>query len=95
MLSYNWTLGREGTNYNYELLQVKGVIPVEQKKFATYNPGQNSWDTNAIARQIDISSFPPSPRSSVDVMHSSFNSTQSTQLGGEEEGRGGGGGKQK
>ena len=61
MLSYNWTLGREGTNYNYELLQVKGVIPVEQKKFATYNPGQNSWDTNAIARQIDASSFPLPP----------------------------------
>ena len=26
-----------------------------------YNPGQNSWDTNAIARQIEASSLPPSP----------------------------------
>ena len=26
-----------------------------------YNPGQNSWDTNVIARQIEASSLPPSP----------------------------------
>ena len=26
-----------------------------------YNPGQNSWDTNAIACQIEASSLPPSP----------------------------------
>ena len=28
-------------------------------KLLTYNPGQNSWDTNAIARQIQAS--PPTP----------------------------------
>ena len=27
----------------------------------TYNPGQNSWDTNAIACQIEASSLPPLP----------------------------------
>ena len=27
----------------------------------SYNPGQNSWDTNAIARQIEASSLLPSP----------------------------------
>ena len=26
-----------------------------------HNPGQNSWDANAIARQIEASSLPPSP----------------------------------
>ena len=29
--------------------------------WGTYNPGQNSWDTNAIASQIEASSLPPSP----------------------------------
>ena len=28
---------------------------------ANYNPGQNSWDTYAIACQIEASSLPPSP----------------------------------
>ena len=54
----------------------------------SYNPGQNSWDTNPIARQIEASSLPPSP--SVQYwryMHSSFNSTPSTLLGGEGESR--------
>ena len=27
----------------------------------SYNPGQKSWDTNAIARQIEASSLSPSP----------------------------------
>ena len=26
-----------------------------------YNPGQNSWDTNTTARQIEASSLTPSP----------------------------------
>ena len=30
-----------------------------------YNPGQNSWDTNAIARQIEASSLPPFPLGAV------------------------------
>ena len=29
--------------------------------YKSYNPGQNFWDTNAIARQIEASSLPPSP----------------------------------
>ena len=29
--------------------------------FSFYNPGQNSWDPNTIARQIEASSLPPSP----------------------------------
>ena len=52
-----------------------------------YNPGQNSWDTNAIASQIEASSLPLPPRCNVDVMHSSFNLTQSTLLGGEGDSR--------
>ena len=46
-----------------------------------YNPGQNSWDTKATVHQIEASSLPPFPsKCSVDVMHSSFNSRQSTLL---------------
>jgi len=57
------------------------------KLLQAYNPGQNSWHTNAIARQIEASSSPLPPRCSVDVMYSSFNSTQTTLLGGERESR--------
>ena len=34
---------------------------VENFKKWFYNPGQNSWDTNAIACQIEASSLPPPP----------------------------------
>ena len=47
----------------------------------------NPSDTNAIAPQIEASSLPLPPRCSVDVMYSSFNSTQSTLLGGEGDSR--------
>ena len=37
-----------------------------------YNPGQNSWDTNAIARQIESPSLPTSPRCSVDTINTAW-----------------------
>ena len=49
-----------------------------------YNPGQNSWDTSAMARQNETFPPPPSPSSlcNVDVLHSSSSvSTQSVLLG--------------
>ena len=47
-----------------------------------YNPGHNSWDTKPIGHQ-NWGIIPPPPPCSVDVIHSSLNSTQSTLLGGE------------
>ena len=60
---------------------------VHSFKSYSYNPGQTSWDTNAIARQNEVFSLSPSPRCSVDVLHSSFVSTQSTLLRGERDSR--------
>ena len=40
--------------------------------FSTTHPGENSWDTNAIACQIEASSLPIFPHCSVDAMHSSL-----------------------
>ena len=37
--------------------------------FHFYNPGQNSWDTNAIAHQNDAFPLPSPRRCSVDIMH--------------------------
>ena len=51
----------------------------------THNPGQNSWNTNAIARANEVFSLlptPPPPQCSVDVRHITFVSSQSTLLGG-------------
>ena len=36
-----------------------------------YNPGQNSWDKEAITRKNDVFSLSPSPRCNVDARHSS------------------------
>ena len=68
--------------------QLIGKFCAWSKPFITmYNPGQNSWDTklNEIAGPSNWGIFPfPCPQGcSVVVMHSSFNSTQSTLLGGE------------
>ena len=41
-------------------------------EYKNYNPGQNSWDTNAIARQIEAPSLPPSPRCSVDTINTAW-----------------------
>ena len=60
---------------------------VHSFKSYSYNPGQDSYDTNAIARQNEVFSLSPSPRCSVDVLHSSFVSTQSTLLRGEGDSR--------
>jgi len=42
----------------------ENYLVIKMYKLLTYNPGQNSWDTNAIARQIKASSppLPPPPR---------------------------------
>ena len=72
----------ETTLNKYDYKQ-ENYLVIKMYKLLTYNPGQNSWDTNAIARQIQASSPPSPPRCSVDVMHSSFNLTQSTLLRGE------------
>ena len=40
----------------------ENYLVIKSYKLLTYNLGQNSWDTNAIARQIEASSSPlPSP----------------------------------
>ena len=56
---------------------------VHSIKSYSYNPGQTSWDTNPIARQNEAFSLSPPPQCSVDVLHSSFVSTQSTLPRGE------------
>ena len=55
---------------------------VHSFKSYSYNHGQNSWDTNAIAHQNEAFSLSPPPQCSVDVLHSSFVSTQTTLLRG-------------
>ena len=42
-------------------LQTRNYFAIKSYKLLTYNPGQNAWDTNAIARQIQASSLPPPP----------------------------------
>ena len=41
-------------------------------EYKNYNPGQNSWDTNAIARQIEAPSLPPFARCSVDTIKTAW-----------------------
>ena len=56
---------------------------VHSFKSYSYNPGQTSWDANTIARQNEAFFLSPPPQCSVDVVHSSFVSRQSTLLRGE------------
>ena len=50
----------ETTLNKYDYKQ-ENYLAIKMYKLLTYNPGQNSWDTNAIARQIRASSPPPPP----------------------------------
>ena len=41
---------------------------VHSFKSYSYNPGQNSWDANAIARQNEAFSLSPPPQCGVEVL---------------------------
>ena len=41
-------------------------------EYKNYNPGQNSSDTNAIARQIEAPSLPPSPGAVSDTINTAW-----------------------
>ena len=87
------TMKTERTQIHFELtfsLSSRRPIvksPVPRAQHAKLQPWSNSWDTNTIACKTEASSLPLPPRCNVDVMHSSFNSTQSTLLGGEGDSR--------
>ena len=51
----------EWNNAKYMRLQTRNYFAIKSYKLLTYNPGQNAWDTNAIARQIQAPSLPTPP----------------------------------
>ena len=87
-----WAPDRNVTRSEVDQIVLTGMVPllrelVETCKFLHSLCGKSLEPTtlvngrNVIVRQIEALSIPPPPRSSVDVMHSSFVLTQSTLLG--------------